>query len=43
MIAYADAFRLMFWATLVVVPLLVLIRQRRHSTHDDDSPHVAIE
>lgn len=43
MIAYVDAFKLMFVATLCVVPLLVLIRTRRGAAHGDDAPHVAMD
>ncbi|WP_233146061.1 DHA2 family efflux MFS transporter permease subunit [Pigmentiphaga sp. NML080357] len=42
MIAYIDAFKLMFVATLCVVPLLVLVRSRRR-TAEDDAPHVAMD
>ena len=43
MIAYVDAFKLMFIATLCVVPLLVFIRKNRPMASKDDAPHVAIE
>jgi DHA2 family multidrug resistance protein len=44
MIAYDDAFKLMFIATLVVVPLLVLIRKPRHQAPLDPSEaHVAMD
>jgi len=43
MIAYVDAFKLMFVATLCVVPLLLLIRTRRNAPQDEGAPHVAID
>lgn len=44
MIAYNDAFELMFIATLVVVPLLVLIRKPKHQAPPDPSEaHVAMD
>jgi len=42
MIAYVDAFTLMFYATLCVVPLVFFIRRRRQA-QADAAPHVAIE
>ncbi|QCP50406.1 DHA2 family efflux MFS transporter permease subunit [Trinickia violacea] len=42
MIAYLNDFKLMFVATLLVVPLLLLIRPARH-THDDTLAHAAMD
>ncbi|SAI73257.1 multidrug resistance protein [Bordetella ansorpii] len=45
MIAYVDAFKMMFVATLCVAPLIVLIRARRAGKDDDEggAPHVAMD
>jgi DHA2 family multidrug resistance protein len=43
MIAYIGAFKLMFIATLCVVPLLILVRRRRPEAAGEDAPHVAID
>lgn len=42
MIAYVDAFKLMFVATLCVVPLLAIVRSRRRAA-GEDAPHVAMD
>ncbi len=42
MIAYVDAFKLMFIATLCVVPLLAIVRSRRRAA-GEDAPHVAMD
>ncbi|TDY26982.1 DHA2 family multidrug resistance protein [Paraburkholderia sp. BL6665CI2N2] len=42
MIAHIDAFKLMLWATLAVIPLLVLIRPT-HRRISGEMPHVALE
>ncbi len=44
MIAYDDAFKLMFIATLVVVPMLALIkRPKRETAPDPEAVHVAMD
>ena len=44
MIAYDDAFKLMFIATLVIIPMLSLIRKPRHQHRPDpEEVHVAMD
>ncbi|WP_345246746.1 DHA2 family efflux MFS transporter permease subunit [Pigmentiphaga soli] len=42
MIAYVDAFKLMFIVTLCVVPLLAVVRTRRRPA-GEEAPHVAMD
>ncbi|CAB3790799.1 DHA2 family efflux MFS transporter permease subunit [Pararobbsia alpina] len=43
MIAYDDAFKLMFIATLVVVPLLAVIKRPKQHAPDAEAVHVAMD
>ncbi|WP_168791033.1 DHA2 family efflux MFS transporter permease subunit [Paraburkholderia aromaticivorans] len=43
MIAYIDDFKLMFIATLLVIPLLAIIRPARHSSATPADAHVAMD
>jgi DHA2 family multidrug resistance protein len=43
MIAYIDDFKLMFIATLLVIPLLAIIRPARHSSASPADAHVAMD
>lgn len=43
MIAYVDDFKLMFIATLLAIPLLVLIRSPRAPSTGEAASHAAID
>ncbi len=43
MIAYDDAFKLMFIATLVVVPLLAVIKRPQRHAPEAEAVHVAMD
>ena len=43
MIAYVDDFKLMFIATLLAIPLLVLIRSPRSASTDEAASHAALD
>jgi DHA2 family multidrug resistance protein len=43
MIAYVDAFKLMFIASLCIVPLIAIIRLRGGSANDDAAAHAVMD